>query len=139
MLIFFIILTIFITFSSCRPAIDGGFVFREDDDSPSTPSRQIDVLPPKNGSQIFMFHPNATRKLENGEFFQGDMVLTEAQQRFYDGDDENEEENDENEAEGLFTRTGVLNTKYRWPKKEGKVIVPFKISNEAKFCEFLIF
>lgn len=132
MLKLFVIFSIFIAFSSSRPTIDGGFVFQEDDESLAN----VDVLPPANASQAFMFHRDASRKLENGEHFQGDMILTEAQQRFYDGIDEEEEENAEGDADGLFTRTGVLNTKYRWPKRDGKVLVPYKINSDAKFCEF---
>lgn len=125
---FLIIFLIFFSFSLASPT---NFIFRDDEESSL---HQFDVLPSKNATQIFMFHPNATRKAENGEFFQGDMVLTEAQQRFYEGDDVE----DENEVDGIFTRTGVLNTRYRWPKESGKVIVPFKINNDAKFCEFEI-
>lgn len=131
-----LLFSILIAVSSARPANDGGLIFREDDDNTLTPM-QVDVLPPVNATQAFMFHPNATRKLENGEFFQGDMVLTPEQQRFYDGIDDGEEESETDDADGLFTRTGVLNTKYRWPKKEGKVVVPYKLNNDAKFCEFL--
>lgn len=130
----------FIASTSSHPTPDGGLVFLDDDgDNSLTSLRHVDVLPSSNASRAFMFHPNATRKLENGEFFQGDMNLTPQQRKFYEGDDDvDEEEVEEGDGgeEGIYTRTGILNTKYRWPKnKEGKVTVPYKINNDAKYCE----
>lgn len=111
-------------------------IFLDDDNSLTS----LDILPSPNATQTFMFHPNATRKLENGQFFQGDMNLTPKQRKFYEGGEEEEEgeegEGEGGEEEGLFTRTGILNTKYRWPKnKAGKVVVPYKISSDAKYCK----
>lgn len=134
------LLSIFIASTFSLPTPNGGLVFLDDDsDNSLTSLRTVDVLPSSNASRAFMFHPNATRKLENGEFFQGDMNLTPKQRKFYEGSDDDEEEvEDQGDGgeEGILTRTGILNTRYRWPKnKEGKVLVPYKISNDAKYCE----
>lgn len=98
--------------------------------------RQFEILPSRNSSQKFLRHPEASSALENGEYFQGDMRLSPEQEKYYltdadlDGDDGEE-------ATGVGSRTGILNKKFRWPKdKNGKVNVPYKIDDAAKFCKY---
>jgi hypothetical protein len=115
-----------------RPQTDR-VIFRENDDS-AFENRDI-LLPAPNNSVEFIVHPKAARSLENGNFFQGDMKLLPEQEKFFTSSDNDEEDNDDEEY-GLFTRTGIINTKYRWPKNsEGHVVIPYKIDEAAKYCE----
>lgn len=61
---------------------------------------------------------------EQGDAFQGDMILTEEQrQEMFD-------------TSIVESRTGLLADKYRWPKNSnGKPIVPYVIDN--RFCKLL--
>lgn len=119
----------------------GDFIhFAADDDSNDVLSRfrQFEILPSRNSSQKFLRHPEASTALENGEYFQGDISLSPEQEKYYLTDEDLEGDEGE-EAEGVGSRTGILNTKYRWPKdKNGKVNVPYRIEESANFCEYFL-
>lgn len=64
---------------------------------------------------------------EEGNFFQGDIDLEPDQSRIlFSSDAENDK----------ILTTGLLSEKYRWPKEKGKVIVPYTISTEPRYCKF---
>lgn len=133
-----IISLVVISLSQILARPQGDIVFLPDDDSDSFASRfsAFEVLPSDNSSQKYLRHPEATLSLENGEYFQGDMNLLPEQEKYYLTDEE-VEEGDGEEGEGIITRTGILNTKYRWPKdRNGKVIVPYIIQDSANFSSY---
>ena len=111
--------------------------YAQDDDNDDVLSRfrQFEILPSRNSSQKFLRHPEASTALENGEYFQGDMRLSPEQEKYY-LTDEDSDLGDGDDEEGVGSRTGIRNIKYRWPKdKNGKVNVPYKIDDAAKFCK----
>jgi hypothetical protein len=60
------------------------------------------------------------------EKYQEDIILTEEQKDILFGDAD------------VGTRTGLIDEKYRWEKdNKGFVIVPYELSQEAQYCEFL--
>lgn len=66
--------------------------------------------------------------LENGKFFQGDMILQPDQMEFL--------RSNVTDKESLVTRTGLLHETYRWPKnKAGRVAVAYEIA-DYHFSEF---
>ncbi|XP_070493984.1 low choriolytic enzyme-like [Chironomus tepperi] len=116
------------------PVPDDRIVFRDDDDylvDDSADDIRLDqyerlltdsnLLKSDNTTKEFLYDEKvpATR-LENGQFYQGDIILVQEQLdilKYPDDDDD-----------PFGTRTGVISENYRWPKnKEGKVIVPYKI------------
>lgn len=67
-------------------------------------------------------------QLENGKFFQGDMILQPDQMEFL--------KSNVTDKESLASRTGVLHETYRWPKdKSGHVIVAYEIA-DYHYSEF---
>lgn len=61
-------------------------------------------------------------QLENGKFFQGDMILQPDQMEFL--------KSNVTDMDSLASRTGVLHETYRWPKdKSGHVIVVYEIAD----------
>ncbi|XP_070493986.1 high choriolytic enzyme 1-like [Chironomus tepperi] len=110
----------------------------DDDNDVLSRFRQFEILPSRNSSKNFLRHPEASTALENGEYFQGDMRLSPEQEQYYLTDADLDGEDGEG-AEGIWSRTGILNTKFRWPKdKEGKVNVPYKIEESANFSSYEI-
>lgn len=69
--------------------------------------------------------------LENGKFFQGDMILQPDQMEFL--------KSNVTDKASLRTRTGLLHETYRWPKnKAGRVSVAYEIA-DYHFSEFNFF
>lgn len=67
---------------------------------------------------------NGRSSLEYGDKFQGDIVLTPSQEEMFNGT-------------GKGSRTGLLDTRYRWPKNTaGQVIVPYTFLSSAGFSKF---
>jgi hypothetical protein len=64
-------------------------------------------------------HP---RRIHTGKYYQGDLKLSQEQQRFL-------------HQVADVGRTGILGDRYRWPKKHGKVVVPYEIDDNAGYCE----
>jgi hypothetical protein len=133
MIKFLLFIGIAVASTNGRPQNDR-IVFREEDDH-HLENRLETLLPGPNSSVAFIIHPQAQRSLENGQYFQGDMKLLPEQEKYLTTNEE-EAETDSGDESGLFTRTGLVNTKYRWPKnREGHVILPYKIDELAKYCE----
>ena len=82
------------------------------------------ILASDNMTLEFLFDEKGFKSLEDGEHFQGDMMLLE------------EQLNTLNDTSDMSGRTGIIGDKYRWPKNNGgKVIVPYEISDQ--FGEFV--
>jgi hypothetical protein len=76
--------------------------------------------------------------LEYGNYFQGDMMLTDEQREYFLSNDTEINEEEEKEGGDWSQRTGLKDEKYRWPKNdEGQVIVPYIIDEESEFCELV--
>lgn len=130
------ILSLFVASTIARPQGDL-IIFRDDYDD--NISNRPELVPAPNNTAKFITHPEARASLEYGHFFQGDMNLTPEQEQFYASNSSNDDE-DTGESYGLLTRTGIINTKYRWPKDaSGKINVPYKIDSAAGYCEFFKF
>jgi hypothetical protein len=124
-----------------RPADDGRITFREsENENFENRFTKSTILKSDNMTAAFMSLPEASKDFENGEYFQGDIALTAAQERFFfsdDTDDYEDGDGGDNEDRRVFTRTGIIDTKYRWPKNStGFVNVPYVIDANAKYCEF---
>jgi hypothetical protein len=127
-LIFFIILPIICAFPDDR------IVFRDDDDEIDDSANDLKydnarLLSDKNilksDNNSFIADTQALRDLENGNFFQGDIVLQPDQQEILEMVLKDED---------FPTRTGIISEEYRWPKnRNGKVVIPFEISED--YCE----
>jgi hypothetical protein len=66
----------------------------------------------------------AEQSLENGDHFEGDMVLTPEQTEYLN--------------DTVSSRTGRLSEFYRWPKdSNGHVKVPYTVSETDDFCKLL--
>ncbi|KAG5668446.1 hypothetical protein PVAND_016386 [Polypedilum vanderplanki] len=95
------------------------------------------LLPPPPNSAAFFRHPNARKILEYGSHFEGDIVLTSEQEKFYKKDSKYIEDTGGDEDGGLLTRSGRISTSFRWPKDyNGNVIVPYIIDDTSKFSYF---
>jgi hypothetical protein len=56
----------------------------------------------------------------NPDLYQGDIELSEKQKKEFFGDEENQKNK----------RTGLIDTRYRWPKNaQGNVILPYVLDN----------
>jgi hypothetical protein len=70
------------------------------------------ALPSFDSLPIAEVDVNGRSPLEYGDKFQGDIVLTPSQEEMINGT-------------GKGARTGLLSTRYRWPKNNaGQVVVP---------------
>jgi hypothetical protein len=58
-----------------------------------------------------------------GQHFQGDILLTKEQKRAFTRTDDHIE------------RTGVVSLRYRWPKVNGKVIIPYQFEDELEYSK----
>ncbi|XP_070493994.1 hatching enzyme 1.2-like [Chironomus tepperi] len=116
---------------SSVPIDDGRIIFRDDnnEDAEVVNSQQVNLqrllddenlLKSDNLTTEFLIDEDAKDVLENGEFYQGDIVLMEDQLDMLKATDDE-----------FGTRTGILSQYYRWPKNRlGKVIVPYAFSNQ---------
>ena len=60
-----------------------------------------------------------------GKFYQGDIKLTEVQDKYLS-----------DLAQGIEPSTGVLNTFFRWPRNlQGNVVVPYLFNSNARFSQ----
>ncbi|XP_070493995.1 hatching enzyme 1.2-like [Chironomus tepperi] len=80
-----------------------------------------------NKTEEFLVDDFVKQGLENGEYFQGDMIIAKNQEKFFFG---NETEVDEN---GLPSRTGIIDTNYRWRMRNGLVVIPYKFWSSSRF------
>lgn len=82
----------------------------------------LNLLKSDNLTTEFLFDEEAQQKLENGQFYQGDIVLMEDQLEILKALEDDSQ---------FGSRTGILSEYYRWPKNRyGTVVVPFVISKE---------
>ncbi|CAG9807142.1 unnamed protein product [Chironomus riparius] len=82
------------------------------------------ILQSDNMTAEFLIYQDGFKNLEDGEYFQGDMVMNE------------EQLNTINDTSDLSLRTGIINERFRWPKDvHGDVIVPFKISSDFDWID----
>lgn len=136
------VILVFITFASITsslPVPNDRIIFRDEDED----SRRVDdspndlgfdqlrllsdsnLLKSDNTTKEFLFDEAAQQRLENGKFFQGDIVLMQDQLDILTYPDDDDE---------FGTRTGVLSENYRWPKdRSGKVIVPYSLAKD--YCK----
>lgn len=125
LLIVFIVLCVKNIFG--LPVPDDRIIFPDDDIEDIVPikSQQLNdpnILKSENTTEEFLYDERAEIKLENGKYFQGDIILKDGQL---------EALNNEDEDGILGTRTGLISQKYRWPKNdEGKVIIPYLITED---------
>ncbi|KAL7024350.1 hypothetical protein ACKWTF_013004 [Chironomus riparius] len=76
------------------------------------------ILMSDNMTIEFLIDPDGFKNFEDGEYFQGDMVMLDEQLNIL------------NDSTDMTYRTGIIGEKYRWPKNsDGKVIVPYEISD----------
>lgn len=66
----------------------------------------------QNNSEEFFVDKSVELRYQNGQFYQGDLMLLPDQGKFYFNSSDSEEE--EEEEGGLPSRTGVIGKKYRW-------------------------
>lgn len=132
LLIYFLLF--FVTKISSFPVPDDRIIFRDDDDvrvDDSVDDIRFDqlrlltdsnLLKSDNSTKEFLYDERAEQKLENGVFYQGDIILQQDQidvLKYPDDDDP------------FGTRTGLISENYRWPKNQkGKVIVPYELSSD---------
>lgn len=77
------------------------------------------------------FNEKIQKELENGEFFQGDIILHGDQMDLVMSH-KNFTENEDN----IPTRTGLINEQYRWPKNNlGQAVIPYVIDPSSGYCE----
>ncbi|KAG5668445.1 hypothetical protein PVAND_016385 [Polypedilum vanderplanki] len=133
----FLILTILISIISAIP-FDDRIIFRDEDEEQvndsaadlnfdqlrllNDPSSKI--LKSLNDSKEFIRDEKELQKLENGQFYQGDIVLLPDQEEILNQPLPADNDN-------FPTRTGLISEYYRWPRnRDGKVIVPYEIGKE---------
>jgi hypothetical protein len=79
-------------------------------------------------TEDFLIDKDADTKLENGNYYQGDIILQEDQIEMINRikiDDGTDVDDDT-----FGTRTGLIWAAYRWPKdSKGSVVVPYVIDN----------
>lgn len=116
-----------------KPAND--FVFRDEDEAEHDPpllrlEDEKQILPSDRskllGGESEIIEPH----LENGKFFQGDIVLVQDQKEYLLANDTKDG--------SVPTRTGWIDEYYRWPKdKNGDVILPYYVSPESQYSKKL--
>jgi hypothetical protein len=123
-----------VSFSYSSPLTrDDRIVFRDSDEQLSYGISRLGVYETKQDNQReIQDDPEADIGLEFSQgLFQGDIVLTEDQQKYFNSS----QEQDDDEP----FRTGLIDKRYRWLKdSEGKVIVPFIIATDSEYCEFFL-
>ena len=129
------ILLIFISKTASFPIDNDRIIFRDGDEDAEVDDKRknsnlnqlhllddINLLKSDNLTTEFLFDEEAQQKLENGQFYQGDIVLLEDQLDLLKAPEDDSE---------FGTRTGILSEYYRWPKNGfGKVMVPYMLSNK---------
>ena len=109
---------------------DDRIYFQDDDDNDIVESR-FDVVELRfNDGSKLESDPDANLNAEfKAELFQGDIMLNEEQESFFNSPKDDEDED-------VLFKTGLIDTKYRWKKNsDGKAVMPYVISSEAGFCE----
>lgn len=135
----FLTVSLFISRAATFPVADDRIIFRDEDEVDDSPDDLLRdqsrllldsrILKSDNTSKEFLLDDKAQQKLEDGKFYQGDIVLMADQKEIIES---------EPDDDPFGTRTGILSEYYRWPKdkSEGKVIVPYTISDD--YCEYVL-
>lgn len=108
-----------------NPIKDDSIVFLDEDES------ENQIL--KSSNDNFRLDPSETikKELENGAFYQGDIILLPEQKELLQSFPNVTEE------DNVPTRTGLISEQYRWPKNnQGFVILPFEIDSQSQYCKF---
>lgn len=72
------------------------------------------------------------KELENGQFYQGDIILHGDQKDLV-----NSHKNFTENPDNIPSRTGLINEQYRWPKNyEGFAVIPYEIDPASGYCEW---
>lgn len=112
--------------------VNDAILFRDDDESQSylNLNDENQILPSKDKTRLLPDTNEIVQKeLENGEFFQGDIVLLPDQKEYLST----------NLSDSTVpVRTGWLDEYYRWPKNDqGYVLLPYIISKKSGFSEII--
>jgi len=112
---------------SAKPTND--FVFRDDDvndnQPPITLEEENQILPSDKTKLLGGENEIVEQHLENGRFFQGDIVLIQEQKHFLLSND------------STPTRTGWIDEYYRWPKdKHGNAIMPYYVDPDSDYTTY---
>jgi hypothetical protein len=123
----FLFVLFFVTIIESKPQGDS-ILFRDDDEPQSYLSLNDEkqILPSNDAVRLVPDDNEIVQKeSENGEFFQGDIVLLPEQKEYLTAS-----------KSGVPTRTGWLDEYYRWPKdNDGYVILPYTLAAKSKFCK----
>lgn len=94
------------------------------------------LLKSENATDELLIDKFADTKLENGNYFQGDMMLTEDQRNMINTLEPGPGQAESDEDDPLGTRTGLIWAGFRWPKNsKGTVTVPYLI-DKNQFSEY---
>lgn len=74
------------------------------------------------------FDESAELRHQDGKYFQGDMMLVREQESFYLNESEKNE---------LPSRTGVIDSKYRWRDVDGYPTIYYRFWGKSKYSEWL--
>lgn len=116
---------------NAKPATND-FLFREDEDDPNLPLLTLEdenqILPSEKSKLRGGENEIVQQQLENGKFFQGDIVLVQDQKDYLLVNDSS-----------VPTRTGWIDEFYRWPKdKSGNAILPYYVEPDSEYSKKLI-
>lgn len=115
---------------SARPSND--FVFRDEteyepDLPPLTLEEENQILPSDRTKLLGGENEIVEQRLENGKFFQGDIVLVQDQKEYLLANES---------GSSVPTRTGWIDEFYRWPKdSNGYVILPYYVAPKSEYSE----
>lgn len=128
----FVLLLVFSTLAVAKPSGDQ-IVFRDEEDSDSGAGELLkledekQILPSEQTRLIGSEAESVVLKLENGKYYQGDIVLVQEQKEYLLANDSD-----------LPTRTGWIDEAYRWPKdNRGNVILPYYVSPQSQFSKMI--
>jgi len=107
-----------------------------------------ELVESENKTKEFLVDYFVKRGLENGQYFQGeikifckennfkifqkksgDMIIARNQENFFFGSETT------TEKIGLPSRTGIIDTNYRWRMRNGLVVIPYKFWSSSRFSE----
>ncbi|XP_070493990.1 high choriolytic enzyme 1-like [Chironomus tepperi] len=88
------------------------------------------LLTAENSTAEYLIDSDANKALENGNFYQGDIIMEQEQMEWINSMKAKDGEPQSDEDDFLGTRTGLIWEGYRWPKNSlGSVIVPYVIDD----------
>lgn len=112
------------------PAKNDQIVFQNDDDS----SPDDDQILKKDDTVLtsrFSEDEEFYQDLENGNMYQGDIILLPEQRDLVKNTPRSDADDD------IPTRTGLISEEYRWPKDaQGNVQMPYEIDPSSQYCKY---